>query len=118
MYFSDIHTIDELNVRYKKLAKVLHPDNGGSDEAFKTLKNEFDIRKSEIDSPNQKHERKVRKEQPINAFGQKDILSEILSNPQVKDTIKSTLDSVANGFVNNIKKSLDDYANQNTKKHQ
>ena len=119
MYFSDINKLDELNTRYKKLAKVLHPDNGGSDDAFKTLKNEYDIRKNEIENPTQNHERKSRKEQPVNSntYGQKDILSEILANPQFQTTIKSTLDSVAAGFVNSIKKSLDDYANQATKKH-
>lgn len=41
-YLKDVDTIDELKKLYRKLAKKLHPDAGGSNEAFVQLQNEFD----------------------------------------------------------------------------
>lgn len=40
--FSEIPTADALNKRYKELAKVSHPDVGGSSEYFIQIKNAFE----------------------------------------------------------------------------
>ena len=41
-YFNDIKDIKDLKKRYKKLARELHPDLGGSEEEFKAMtRNDF-----------------------------------------------------------------------------
>ncbi len=42
-YFNNIKTIDELKLEYKKLARKLHPDCGGSNEEMKILNKEYEI---------------------------------------------------------------------------
>lgn len=41
-YFKDCKTAEELKQAYRKLAKKLHPDCGGSDDLFKELQNQFE----------------------------------------------------------------------------
>lgn len=41
-YFSGINNLDELKKAFLKLAKELHPDNGGNVADFQEMKNEFD----------------------------------------------------------------------------
>lgn len=41
-YFNDIKDIKDLKKRYKKLARELHPDLGGSEEEFKAMGAEYD----------------------------------------------------------------------------
>lgn len=41
-YFSGINNLDELKKAFLKLAKKLHPDNGGNASDFQEMKNEFD----------------------------------------------------------------------------
>lgn len=41
-YFSGINNLDELKKAFLKLAKRLHPDNGGNASDFQEMKNEFD----------------------------------------------------------------------------
>lgn len=41
-YFSDCSTIEEVKSLYKQLAKVLHPDCGGSTELMQELNSEYD----------------------------------------------------------------------------
>ena len=41
-YFNDCKTLEEAKTIYHRLALKLHPDQGGSAEDFKTLKNEYD----------------------------------------------------------------------------
>lgn len=41
-HFYDIRSKEDLQARYKTLAKKLHPDAGGSDAAFADLRNERD----------------------------------------------------------------------------
>ena len=40
-YFENINTAEELRREFHKLAKELHPDNGGDAEVFKEMKAEF-----------------------------------------------------------------------------
>lgn len=42
-YFNDIKDIKDLKKRYKKLARELHPDLGGSEEDFKAMGAEYDV---------------------------------------------------------------------------
>lgn len=41
-HFHSVQTKEDLQARYKMLAKKLHPDAGGSDAAFTVLRNELD----------------------------------------------------------------------------
>lgn len=41
-YFYGCSSIEEVKARYKKLAKSLHPDAGGSQTEFVEMKNEYD----------------------------------------------------------------------------
>lgn len=41
-FFKDITTLEELKKAYRKLAMKHHPDNGGNEELFKTINNEYD----------------------------------------------------------------------------
>lgn len=40
-YFKDCKTVDDVKTLYKKLAKELHPDKGGSTEDMQALNNEY-----------------------------------------------------------------------------
>ena len=40
-YFFGVQTAEELKKEFKKLAKALHPDNGGNAEAFKEMQAQF-----------------------------------------------------------------------------
>lgn len=42
LYFPDCYTADELKDRYRKLAKQLHPDMGGSKEEFQAMVAEYE----------------------------------------------------------------------------
>lgn len=42
-YFSDIKTLEELRKEYKRLVKIYHPDNGGSEEEIKAINAEYEI---------------------------------------------------------------------------
>lgn len=42
MYFRDCKTAEELKAAYRKLAKALHPDNGGDIEKFKAMKDAYE----------------------------------------------------------------------------
>ena len=41
-YFTNCKTAEELRKEFHKLAKQLHPDNGGNAEDFKAMKAEFE----------------------------------------------------------------------------
>lgn len=43
MFFENCETNEKIKAEYKRLVKLLHPDNGGSEEVFKEMQNEFDI---------------------------------------------------------------------------
>lgn len=40
-YFNNPETIEELKEKYRKLVKMLHPDNGGDENEFKAMQSEF-----------------------------------------------------------------------------
>lgn len=40
-YFTDCKTIEQLKKAFYKIAKELHPDNGGNAEEFKAMQNEY-----------------------------------------------------------------------------
>ena len=40
--FTDYPTIDELNAKYRKLAKVMHPDSGGNETEFVNLNKSYE----------------------------------------------------------------------------
>lgn len=42
-YFTNIQSLEELRKEYKRLVKLNHPDNGGSDEAIKIINVEYEI---------------------------------------------------------------------------
>lgn len=42
-YFTNIHSLEELRKEYKRLVKLNHPDNGGSDELIKTINVEYEF---------------------------------------------------------------------------
>ncbi len=41
VWFEGCNTNEEIKERYKKLSKVLHPDNGGNDNAYAAMCNEY-----------------------------------------------------------------------------
>ena len=41
-YFTNCKTAEELRKEFHRLAKELHPDNGGNAEDFKAMKAEFE----------------------------------------------------------------------------
>jgi len=41
-YFKDIYSLDELRRKYKRLVKLYHPDNGGSEETIKAVNAEYE----------------------------------------------------------------------------
>jgi len=41
MYFNDIINIEQTKLRYRKLAKQLHPDKGGTALEFQKMQNEY-----------------------------------------------------------------------------
>ena len=43
MYFKDIQSLEELRKEYKRLVKVNHPDNGGSEDAIKVINVEYEL---------------------------------------------------------------------------
>ena len=42
-YFINIKSLEELRKEYKRLVKLNHPDNGGSEEAIKVINVEYEI---------------------------------------------------------------------------
>lgn len=40
-YFKDCRTIEEVKQAFKDLVKRLHPDNGGNEEEFKTMMQDY-----------------------------------------------------------------------------
>ncbi len=42
-YFTNINNLEELRKEYKRLVKINHPDNGGSDEEIKIINTEYDL---------------------------------------------------------------------------
>ena len=40
-WFSDVRTAEECKKRYYRLCKDYHPDNGGNEDVFKEIQNEF-----------------------------------------------------------------------------
>lgn len=42
-YFTNIQSLEELRKEYKRLVKLNHPDNGGSDELIKTINVEYEF---------------------------------------------------------------------------
>lgn len=42
-YFTNIQSLEELRKEYKRLVKLNHPDNGGSDESIKTINVEYEV---------------------------------------------------------------------------
>ena len=43
VYFKDCNTLEQVKTRYRTLAKVFHPDCGGSNELMTKLNNEYSI---------------------------------------------------------------------------
>jgi hypothetical protein len=41
MYFKNISTLIDAKIRYRNLAKELHPDVGGSEKDFQRMQNEY-----------------------------------------------------------------------------
>ena len=41
-YFKNIKTLEELRREYRRLIKINHPDNGGSEEIMKEINNEYE----------------------------------------------------------------------------
>ena len=41
IYFKECNTIDEVKTRYKTLAKIFHPDMGGTTELMQALNAEY-----------------------------------------------------------------------------
>ena len=41
-YFKNINTLEELRKEYKRLVKMYHPDNGGSEEVIKEVNTEYE----------------------------------------------------------------------------
>lgn len=42
-YFKNVNNLEELRKQYRKLVKQNHPDNGGSEEAIKTINVEYEL---------------------------------------------------------------------------
>ncbi len=49
-YFANIKNLDELKRRYRILGKTFHPDNGGSEEVFKQINQEYHSQKKKIEN--------------------------------------------------------------------
>ena len=43
IYFKECHTIEDVKVRYRTLAKIFHPDCGGSNELMQALNTEYAV---------------------------------------------------------------------------
>lgn len=41
IYFKECQTLDDVKVRYRTLAKIFHPDCGGSNELMQKLNDEY-----------------------------------------------------------------------------
>lgn len=60
-YFNNIHSLEELRKEYKRLVKLNHPDNGGSEDEIKKINAKYEIAfealKNADDSTNKKEAR-------------------------------------------------------------
>lgn len=43
VYFKDCHTLEQVKIRFRTLAKVFHPDCGGTDELMVKLNDEYAV---------------------------------------------------------------------------
>lgn len=48
MNFANCHTAADCKIRYKELAKELHPDKGGRTVAFQKMQSEYEARLTEL----------------------------------------------------------------------
>ena len=64
-YFNNIHSLEELRKEYKRLVKLNHPDNGGSEDEIKKINAEYEIAFEALknaDTSNNKKEARYNKE--------------------------------------------------------
>ena len=47
-HFTNCYTSDEIKIRYRQLAKLLHPDAGGTAQEFRDLKSQYDYMLSSV----------------------------------------------------------------------
>lgn len=50
IYFKDCETLMDLKVKYRKLAKIYHPDAGGTNDEMRVINTEYDYLKSRLKS--------------------------------------------------------------------
>lgn len=55
-YFSNCTTLEEVKQTFHKLAKALHPDNGGNEAAFKEMYSEFQEAFNRLKNTHKNHE--------------------------------------------------------------
>lgn len=79
-YFDGINTAEELRKEFHKLAKELHPDNGGDAEAFKEMKAQFEAAWSKVGSTYTNKDGKTyeKKEQTMTAAQFEDIIEKMI----------------------------------------
>lgn len=75
-------TIEDINVQYKDLVRAMHPDRGGSHEAFVEMENEFQAALRYI---SRRGERAAQREQAAALLAM--VVEEVVRDPMVISTL-------------------------------
>ena len=112
MYFNGITNLEQAKLRYRKLAKQLHPDAGGTVSEFQNLQDEYKTtieRLHQYNNPT-KRERKTSPEyELLNDLGRlaKVLLKKQVPQTYLKQKIKMTDSSLKKGMLEGIVSFLD-----------
>jgi hypothetical protein len=112
MYFSGISNIEQAKLRYRKLAKQLHPDAGGTAVEFQNMRNEYQSLLLKLQQRNHTHIKPKQlslEKELISELGQ---LAKVLIKKQVpqsylRQKMQTTESPLKRGLLGNIADLLD-----------